>query len=352
MAIIVADAIKGLRSLESCSVDTCVTSPPYYGLRDYGIDGQIGLEATPEEYIERLVLVFREVRRVLKDDGTLWLNLGDSYAGSMKGKGYFSNSIFTRPGATIPEPQTIDLPRKNLIGIPWRVALALQADGWILRQDIIWHKPNPMPESVTDCCTKAHEYIFLLSKSQMYYFDANSIKEPLAVCSVVRLNQDIERQQGSARAIGKNNGPMKAVGGSKGAFGPAQSRNRGKGNAKTFRGGMYTRGQTFDNSAEILRDSHGNVPNESGLRNKRSVWTVATTGFKEAHFATFPEELIIPCIKAGSTEGGTVLDPFFGAGTTGKVARRLGRDYIGIEINPVYADMAQRRIETEISLFG
>lgn len=295
--IIVSDALDGLRQLPDESVDMCMTSPPYYGLRDYGVAGQIGLELTPEAYIERLVAVFRETRRVLRDDGTLWLNLGDSYAD------------------------------KSLIGIPWRVALELQSDGWILRQDIIWHKPNPMPESVRDRCTKAHEYLFLLAKSPRYYFDSDAIRET---------------------AVGYNNDP---VAGSIAAIGPLQTRRR-KGNARTFRGGgVYTSGKSYDNSAKQERDSHGNTDNETGLRNKRSVWTIATTGFKEAHFATFPEALVIPCIKAGSREGGVVLDPFLGSGTTGRAAKRCGRRYIGVELNPVYADMARQRIEMEIDLF-
>ena len=247
----------------------CVTSPPYFGLRDYGHPGQIGLEQTPEQYIAAMVEVFRCVRDVMADDGTLWLNIGDSY------------------GA------------KNLLGIPWRVALALQTDGWILRQDIIWHKPNPMPESVRDRCTKAHEYIFLMSKSERYFFDSEAMKEPV------------------------------------------QS---DKGNGKTFRGGgSYTGGNSFNNHATKQRESHGNVPNEDGTRNRRSVWTVAARPYSGAHFATYPPELIEPCILAGSRPGDIVMDPFMGSGTTAQVAQNLGRKPIGCELNPQYVDLQKDR---------
>jgi len=296
------DCLELMRTMPDASVHTCVTSPPYFGLRDYGHGGQIGLEQTPDEYVAKLVDVFREVRRVLRDDGTLWLNLGDSYAGyhgnknaaycdapSNKG-GYFENQRASTVGLS-------GLKQKDLIGIPWRVAFALQADGWYLRQDIIWHKPNPMPESVRDRCTKAHEYIFLLSKSPKYYFDHEAIKEPVAASTVARLAQPtLAAQAGSARVPGKTNGNMKAVGDGK-------------------------------------------------RRNKRSVWTVTTKPFKGAHFATFPPDLIKPCILAGCPEGGTVLDPFGGAGTTGLVATQAGRDAVICEINPEYLEMARARID-------
>jgi len=284
------------------SVQTCVTSPPYFGLRDYGVDGQIGLEPTVDAFVEELVSVFREVRRVLADDGTLWLNLGDSYAAN-RGYQVTDNKhidVGNNMGMKVPE----GLKPKDLIGIPWRVAFALQADGWYLRQDIIWHKPNPMPESVRDRCTKSHEYIFLFSKKPKYYFDAEAIAEPVAAPTVERLSQPtIATQKGSDRVPGKTNGPMKAVG-------------------------------------------------TQEKRNKRSVWTVSTKPFKGAHFATFPPELITPCILAGSREGDTVLDPFAGAGTTGLVASRNGRGFIGIELNPEYADMARKRIHDDAPLFA
>lgn len=332
--IITGDCREVLRTMADESVNCAVTSPPYFGLRDYGVDGQMGLEATPAEFVAGMVEVFREVRRVLRDDGTLWLNLGDSYAGSWGAQGHritesddpswHSSQIKNHPkrGKQTGTIREAGLKPKDLIGIPWRVAFALQADGWYLRQDIIWSKPNPMPESVTDRCTKSHEYLFLLSKSQRYRFDAEAIAEPLAAASVP----------------GKTNGRMKAV---------------AKGNRKTFRGGgVYTQGQSFDNDADVPNDSVGNQPNERGMRNRRSVWTVATQPFKDAHFATFPPELIEPCIKAGCPIGGTVLDPFGGAGTTGLVADRHQRNAILIELNPAYAEMARKRLSGDAGMFA
>ena len=298
--IITGDALEVLKELPDCIVDCCISSPPYLGLRDYGVNGQIGLENSVEAYINRLTDIFREVRRVLKNDGTLWMNVGDSYVSS--------NSEYS------------NCKRKDLIGVPWLLAFALRDDGWYLRQDIIWEKPNAMPESVKDRCTKSHEYIFLFSKQSKYYFDYEAIKEP---------------------AVGFNS---IAPTGSKGALKP-NSRLR-KGNSRTFRGGgVYTKGQSFNNSAEITRESHGNNENMTGLRNKRSVWTVATQGYKEAHFATFPEKLIEPCVLAGSRDGGIILDPFIGSGTTAVVAKKFNRGFIGIELNPEYAEMAKRRLE-------
>lgn len=305
--ILCGDALDKLRTLDSQSVQTCVTSPPYFALRDYGIDGQIGLEETPKEYIDKLVEVFREVKRVLRPDGTLWLNIADSYAGSTKA-GKWREGSARADGSVRGDGQSRrnrngigaveGCKPKDLIGIPWMLAFALRADGWYLRQDIIWNKPNAMPESVRDRCTKSHEHIFLLTKQPRYYFDYEAIKEPAAM----------------------------------------------KGNSKSFRGG----GRSFYNSAEATRESHGNMKNETGTRNKRDVWTIATHPFKEAHFATFPEKLVEPCILAGCPEGGTVLDPFTGSGTTGVVAKKHGRNFIGIELNPEYREMAIKRInETE-----
>jgi len=290
--ILQGNSLDVLKTLESESVDCCVTSPPYWGLRDYGVEGQLGLEKTPEEYVAKLVEVFREVKRVLKKEGTLWLNLGDSYGGSGKGPaGNFKDSGERHlDGITTPYSDDIIKP-KDLIGIPWRVAFALQADGWYLRQDIIWSKPNPMPESVTDRCTKSHEYIFLLTKSARYYYDQEAIQE----------------KSGGYKSSGLVH----------------------KENNKRWGTG--------------LESTQNHVPTEN--RNKRSVWTITTKPFKEAHFATFPEDLVVPMIKAGCPEGGTVLDPFFGAGTTGLVAKKLFRNYIGIELNPEYVTMAERRIE-------
>lgn len=328
MQIITGDALETLRQLPDGCCSMCVTSPPYYGLRDYGADGQIGQEETPEEYTQRLVEVFREVRRVLSDDGTLWLNIGDCYAGS--GKGRTRDGIYSQKSQSIESygqkagklkraPATAGaIKRKDLFGIPWLLAFALRADGWYLRADIIWEKPNAMPESAKDRPTRAHEYIFLLSKSQHYYYDAEAVKEP---------------------AVGFYNA---APAGSRGNTKPNARR---RGNSRTFRGGgAYTHDQAAENSANVERQSHGLVPNESGKRNRRSVWTVATRPYKGAHFATFPEELVRPCILAGSRPGDTVLDPFAGSGTSGAVAIQEGRDFIGIEINPEYSKMSEQRI--------
>jgi DNA modification methylase len=296
------DCREVLAKLPSESVNCCVTSPPYYGLRDYGVAGQIGLEQTPDAYVAEMVAVFREVRRVLREDGTLWLNLGDSYAGSAMTGG--NGGINSKGGPDgFGQARQFDKPAmrhglkpKDIIGIPWRVAFALQSDGWWLRQDIIWHKPNPMPESVTDRCTKAHEYIFLLSKADRYHYDAEAVSE--------EADPRNYRSNASYREVA-----------------PGQTR-QGKLDAK-----------------------RGEVACET--RNRRSVWTVATQPFSGAHFATFPPKLIEPCVKAGCPEGGTVLDPFNGAGTTGVVAYQQGRKYIGIELNPSYAEMAKERIRTE-----
>ena len=289
MQIITGDALEALKAIPDACCSTCVTSPPYYGLRDYGAAGQIGNEQTLDEYARRLVEVFREVRRVLKDDGTLWLNVGDSYATKTAAGG---------------------IKRKDLIGIPWLLAFALRADGWHLRADVVWHKPNTMPESAKDRPTRAHEYVFLLSKSRSYFYNAEAIREPAA-----------------------------------GFPGSQNPNGRRRGNTKTFRGGgAYTHDQAAENSASVERNSHGLTQNETGKRNRRTVWTIATRPCKGAHFATFPEELARLCILAGSRPGDTVLDPFSGSGTTGAVAVQEGRDYIGIEINPEYIKLSEQRI--------
>jgi DNA modification methylase len=276
--LLVGDCRQKLAELADESVHCIVTSPPYYGLRDYGVDGQIGLEATPEAYVAELVAVFRECRRVLRSDGTLWCNLGDSYAA------------------------------KNLIGIPWLVAFALRADGWWLRQDIIWAKPNPMPESVLDRCTKSHEYLFMLSKNSSYYYDNDAVREPYSEKSIGRYEYEF---QGTAPTCNQ-------VGGDVGR----RERERG------------------------IRP-----PNPLG-RNRRSVWTINSEPFNDAHFATFPPALVEPCIKAGSRVGDTILDPFAGAGTTGLVADRLGRNAVLIELNPAYAGMMRDRIVNDAPLFA
>ena len=325
---------------EGIKAQMCVTSPPYFGLRDYGHEGQIGLEQTPEEYIAAMVEVFRCVWDVLEDDGTLWLNIGDSYARQggresdqprhWDGREKTSGSLHgTR------QAQDIGLKPKDLIGIPWMLAFALRADGWYLRQDIIWHKPNPMPESVRDRCTKAHEYLFLLSKSERYYFDSEAIKEPITDSTAIRMLQDIENQKGSDRVPGKTNGTMKAVGRK-----PYTSDMAG--------GGSGVAGHTGYRQADgtlLIRPT----------RNKRSVWSVTTRPYKGAHFATFPPDLIEPCILAGSRIGDIVLDPFMGSGTTAQVALTHKRQYLGCELNPEYKGLQDQRIDSatdrQIDLF-
>lgn len=279
------------------SVQCVVTSPPYYGLRDYGVDGQIGIEQTPDGYVRKLVDVFREVKRVLRDDGSLWLNLGDSYSGSGKGRnadgtaggsGVINKANMGTQVGTLYKTNDVDgLKPKDLIGIPWRVAFALQADGWYLRQDIIWAKPNPMPESVKDRCTKSHEYIFLLTKNARYYYDSDAIKEPSKYAG-----DDRGSRTDSRRTV-----PL------------ANSMN----------------GKTGE------------------FRNKRDVWTVTTKPYKGAHYATFPPDLITPCILAGCPEGGIVFDPFAGSGTTVMVANRLGRKGVGLDLSWKYLDENARK---------
>tara|TARA_R100000808_G_scaffold6400_1_gene19027 strand:+ start:3131 stop:3958 length:828 start_codon:yes stop_codon:yes gene_type:complete len=272
--LLIGDVREKLKELDDRFVQCCVTSPPYWGLRNYQEKKQLGLEETPEEYVENMVKVFREVKRVLKDDGTCWLNLGDSYY------------------------------NKNLAGIPFRVAFALQQDGWYLRQDIIWNKPNPMPESVQDRCTKSHEYIFLLTKSAKYYYDADAIREPFAESSIGRLEQNIDNQIGTTRANGgaKLNGNFKAVG-------------------------------DVDKGA-----------------NKKSVWTITTKPFKDAHFAVFPIEIPVYCIKAGSKKGDTILDIFMGSGTTALAAQEHGRRWVGVELNPEYVKIIKKRTQQQVIL--
>ena len=306
--IIVGDCIDGLRTLPDASVQTCITSPPYYGLRDYGNDGQIGLEDTPEAYIAKMVEVFREVRRVLRDDGTVWLNIGDSYFSTTKGSG--GSNPETSPkqawkgsdNGQAFKPIRLSagdsgLKPKDLIGIPWMLAFALRADGWYLRQDIIWHKPNPMPESVTDRCTKAHEYLFLLTKSQRYYFDAEAIKEP----SVTQPHAPGNKKLDASR-----------------------------------------------NDADQMQKVWGG----DGTRNRRSVWSITTRPFKHAHFAVMPEALVEPCVLAGSKPGDLVLDPFTGSGTVAVVALRHDRAFVGCELNPDYVKIAETRIFDQAPLFA
>lgn len=312
--IITGDSFSELQKLDYNSIQCVVTSPPYFGLRDYGVDGQIGLEPTVQEYVANLVAVFREVRRVLRDDGVAWLNLGDSYYNYRPGN-YSDNRSHSfgkerdesrkrgmpdNPSQSKRGNKMDGLKEKDLIGIPWRVAFALQDDGWWLRQDIIWHKPNPMPESVKDRCTKAHEYVFMLTKNARYYFDSSAISEP------------------SADPIGT---------------------------AKRYQSPFHV-GQK-EKSGQGRPNAESNTPGMkvfTGRRNKRSVWSIATKPYKGAHFAVMPPQLAETCIKAGSRPNDTILDPFSGAGTTGVAALSLGRKYIGIELNPDYVTMSEKRL--------
>jgi len=327
--VLIGDARDKLSVIPDKIANMCVTSPPYYQLRDYGAENQIGMENTPESFINNLVDVFRQVKRILKDDGTLWINIGDTYYGGNTQPGGGSHNGKHIKSGTPPKKQKVNgLKPKDLIGIPWMLAFALRADGWYLRQDIIWSKPNPMPESVIDRCTKSHEYIFMLSKSPKYYYDSFAIRTPMKESSVSRLAQNIDGQKGSSRVPGKTNGTMKAVGGDK---------QRGHGRRHAGFNGRW------DALTKEQQCSLG--------ANKRSVWNIATKPFKEAHFATFPQELIVDCIKAGCPEEGIILDPFFGAGTTGLVARKLNRNFIGCELNAGYVDISQSRMNKELGLF-
>lgn len=300
--ILVGDVLSRIKEIDDESVQCVITSPPYWGLRDYGHDGQVGLEESPEEYVSKMVEVFREVKRILKEDGVLWLNLGDSYAGnnsraSNNGRAGYGNpreGVFSRTGE--------GLKPKDLVGIPWRVAFALQADGWWLRQDIIWHKPNPMPESVTDRCTKAHEYVFMLTKSSRYFFDNEAIKEPSADLGKTEIR---------------------------------------------FGGSKYG-----DSDDPKHQTKSGNAYTDSGKKNKRSVWTVAPKPFRGAHFAVMPEALVEPCLLATSRVDDIVFDPFAGSGTVGVVSLRYQRNFLGTELNPEYGEIARKRIEDSIGILG
>jgi len=337
-AIHFGDCRDTLRAMVAAGiqVQTCVTSPPYFGLRDYGQEGQIGLEETPEQFISQLVEVFRCVRDVLADDGTLWVNIGDSYAGSWgaqgrsggnrDGKHAYNESISAtqidaapKKGSRTGAIRVEGVKPKDLYGIPWMLAFALRADGWYLRQEIIWHKPNPMPESVTDRCTKAHESLFLLSKSPQYYFDSEAIKEPVAGDPDAPRNRwdtktyEVPGQKPQKRVSRSGNLARK----------PGSARGRPEGTGKHV---------------------CGSVPWEGSTRNRRSVWTIATKPYKGAHFAVFPPDLIEPCILAGSRQGDVILDPFMGSGTTAAVAVSTGRRFIGCELNPAYKPLQDERI--------
>ena len=311
------DCLSGLKKLPDECVDCCVTSPPYYALRDYGVDGQIGLEDTPQAYIDRLTDVFMEVHRVLKPTGTLWINIGDSYCGTGdKGDWKDPKNVNGRNGQAISKTKIVDgCKSKDLIGIPWMLAFSLRNAGWYLRQDIIWSKPNVMPEPVKDRCTKSHEYIFMLSKSKQYYFDYEQIQE---------------------EATTMENRPAGVV------------RNRKFG---------YDSKQNLHPEAYLMsgKSKQGEVSADdmpTGKRNKRDVWSVNTKPDLNAHFAVYPEELIRPCILAGCPKGGVVLDPFMGSGTTGRCAHRWGRHYIGFELNPEYIDIIRRKTNVEVDMFA
>jgi DNA modification methylase len=414
--IICGDALESLRLLPDESVDCCITSPPYFGLRDYmtasweggekdcdhlvkklasgkstlhataekkknktgmpytdvcskcgavRIDRQIGLEKTPGQYIQKLCEVFSEVRRVLKKEGTLWVNIGDSYAGSGKaGSNHEYQKKHTQFGQVehkerLGKPQnakSIGCKSKDLIGIPWMLAFALRSQGWYLRQDIIWAKAfstntenngSTMPESVTDRFVKSHEYIFLLSKSAKYYFDLDAVKKPIKQSSVSRLDQDIANQKGSYRVPGKTNGPFKPV---------VQGHPVG-GSRKYLTGEEKFRTKSGKDWVPQMAREGTNIVGHSGdiqkdfVANKRSVWHVNPSGFKEAHFATFPQDLITDIIKAACPKDGIVLDPFAGTNTTGIVARKLLRNFISIELNPDYVKLAHKRTLSELGLF-
>ena len=332
------DCRETMRDLKAqgLRVQCCVTSPPYFGLRDYGHPGQIGLEKTPAEYVQALVEVFDGVRDLLADDGVLWLNLGDSYAGYHGNKnselptsstngwtnGYNENK------RSAGRPQDVGLKPKDLIGIPWRVAFALQADGWYLRQDIIWHKPNPMPESVTDRCTKAHEYLFLLTKSERYFWDAAAMQE---------------------RAVGQTLHDLTG----QGYAAPGQTPNAGNRSRRdSFKRDDSKRAEVIPGQAVgTHRPDREESEYDTGMRNRRSVWTVPTQAYAGAHFAVFPAALIEPCVLAGSRPGDVVLDPFMGSGTTAQVAQALGRQWIGCELNTEYAQLqAQRTAQSALAL--
>lgn len=350
------EVLAVLKELLAESVDCCITSPPYWGLRDYGVVGQLGLEKTPEEYVAKMVEVFREVKRVLKKEGTLWLNMGDSFISTPPGtRGKYStgevgDALYKRKwdrqlGHGEDKKAIYKVPNgykcKDLAGVPWLLAFALRADGWYLRQDIIWHKPNPMPESVTDRCTKSHEYVFLMAKSPKYYFDGEVIKEP----AIYGPNGIDNRLPGIVRDRLYD-------------YDSKEAKLRGR---KSWKGSKFHMGKTGEHQLGRSSKKRGEFNGKTNAmpgreafraitetRNKRSVWSIATQPYPEAHFATFPPDLITPMVKAGCPTGGIVLDPFMGSGTTAAVAKDLGRRYIGIDLNPKYLDLAIKRLRQEV----
>jgi DNA modification methylase len=333
------DCIGTMRGWDDGIVQTCVTSPPYWGLRDYGVEGQLGLEKTPQEYVEKMVAVFREVRRVLRDDGTLWLNLGDSYAANRSYqvpqdlRGSKASAEAGAAGGRASNAAEIGLKPKDLVGIPWMVAFALRDDGWYLRSDIIWAKKNCMPESVTDRPTRSHEYLFLLAKSERYFYDHEAIREPGSLASMKRLDQDgFDKQTGGPKDTKDWNRSHRKV------------LEDLKKKADKQRGHSRRHDGFNDRWDEMERAEQCGM-----MRNKRDVWTIGTTPFAEAHFATFPPELIKPCIIAGAPKGGVVFDPFMGAGTTALVAAQYDRHFLGCELNPDYIKIAEARIAAEVA---
>lgn len=363
--ILNGDCIEILKSIPDCSIDCCVTSPPYYALRDYGVEGQLGLEETPEKYIEKMTEVFMEVHRVLKPEGTLWLNIGDSYNSAPKGNKMESGLQSKNYGVNDDSKGRYDkhksmiksgIKNKDLIGIPWMLAFSLRNAGWYLRQDIIWHKPNPMPESVTDRCTKSHEYIFLFSKSQKYYFDHEAIQEEAVTQIDPRVGKRCEYdglrkgEQGTGNRSFVSLKTKPRMGGKK--YGDSDDIHYATKSGKEWN--PQTKNCQYDgqspNSMHLRREM-GMQDESYVVRNKRDVWSVNVKPCKEAHFATFPFELIKPCILAGCPEGGAVLDPFMGSGTTAIVAKSLDRDYIGIELNPDYIAIAERRLQEKFGMF-
>ena len=309
------DCLQGLKRLPDNSVDCCVTSPPYYALRDYGMDEQIGLEETPQAHIDRLTDVFMEVYRVLKPTGTCWLNIGDSYNGNKKGNTETNKNKRVAESNHFEKKLWDGAKQKDLIGIPWMLAFTLRAKGWYLRQDIIWHKPNVMPEPVKDRCTKSHEYIFLLSKSERYYFDYEQIQE------------DATTMENRPAGVVRNR-----------KFGYDSKQNR------------HPEAYLMSGTSKQGEVSADDMP--TGKRNKRDVWSVNTKPDLNAHFAVYPEELIRPCILAGCPKGGVVLDPFMGSGTTARVARHWGRHYVGFELNPDYIDIIRKKSNVEVDMFA
>jgi DNA modification methylase len=339
MRQLIADGVK---------VQTIVTSPPYYGLRDYGVDGQLGLEETPQKYIDNMVEVFRVAKDLLADDGTLWLNIGDSYCGSGKGSGgtgIASGKQNTNKGANFLNGQKSTFVKvdgvksKDLIGVPWMLAFALRADGWYLRQDIIWNKPNPMPESVTDRCTKAHEYVFLLSKSSKYYFDNDAIKEP----AIYGMNGEDKRPAGVVRdreyGYDSKAAAMRDMKNLQEKGQPPHSMHIARADKRAGLGRIAYGGKRNGENG-TGQESFVSIPD---FRNKRSVWTINTKPCSEAHFAVMPEELVETCVLAGSKVGDIVFDPFMGSGTVGKVAQHLGRKWFGAELNPDYIKIQNKR---------